>query len=93
MIAKKVLNDFPTIKKVNYLSTASIGLVPDPVIDKTKDFFVEMARKGTLSLTEEQEVMIYDNLRKEGAQLLGSEPEDIAVFNSVSEALNTIAWG
>lgn len=93
MIAKEILNDFPTIKKVNYLSTASIGLVPDPVIEKTKDFFVEMARKGTLSLTEEQEVMIYDNLRKEGAQLLGSGPEDIAVFNSVSEALNTIAWG
>ncbi|MHA2244230.1 MAG: aminotransferase class V-fold PLP-dependent enzyme [Candidatus Hodarchaeales archaeon] len=92
MVAKEILNDFPIIKKVNYLSTASIGLVPDPVIEKTKDFFVEIARKGTLSLSEEQEVMIYDNLRNEGAQLLGSEPEDIAVFNSVSEALNTIAW-
>lgn len=92
MIAKEILNDFPLIKKVNYLSTASIGLVPDPVIEKTKEFFVEMAREGTLALDEEKEVMIYENLRKEGAQLLGCRPEDIAVFNSVSEALNSIAW-
>lgn len=93
MTTKEILNDFPTVKNVNYLSTASIGLVPDPVIEKTKDFFTDMARGGTLALNEEQEVMIYENLRTEGAKLLGCEsPDDIAVFNSVSEALNSIAW-
>ncbi len=92
MIAKKLLNDFPTTKKVNYLSTASIGLVPDPVIGKTQEFFTEMAREGTLALDEEKEVMVYENLRKEGSHLLNCEPKDIAVFNSVSEALNSIAW-
>jgi len=92
MITKELLNDFPTIKKVNYMSTASIGLVPEPVIRKTQDFFTEMAREGTLVLDEEKEVMVYENLRKEGSQLLNCRPEDIAVFNSVSEALNSIAW-
>jgi len=92
MITKELLNDFPTIKKVNYLSTASIGLVPEPVIRKTKEFFTEMAREGTLALDEEKEVMVYENLRKEGSQLLNCKREDIAVFNSVSEALNSIAW-
>ncbi|MFX1507809.1 MAG: aminotransferase class V-fold PLP-dependent enzyme [Promethearchaeota archaeon] len=92
MITKELLNDFPTLKNVNYLSTASIGLVPEPVIRKTQDFFVEMAREGTLSLDEEKEVMVYENLRKEGSQLLNCYPEDVAVFNSVSEALNSIAW-
>ncbi|MFX1284638.1 MAG: aminotransferase class V-fold PLP-dependent enzyme [Promethearchaeota archaeon] len=87
-----VLSDFPTIEEVNYLSTASIGLVPNPVIEKTNDFFVEMARGGTLALDEETEVNIYDNLRTEGAKLFGCEPRDVAVFNSVSESLNTIAW-
>ncbi|MFX1538758.1 MAG: aminotransferase class V-fold PLP-dependent enzyme [Promethearchaeota archaeon] len=92
MITKDLLNDFPTIKNVNYLSTASIGLVPNPVIKKTQEFFTEMAREGTLALDEEKEVMVYENLRKEGKKLLDCKPEDIAVFNSVSEALNSIAW-
>jgi selenocysteine lyase/cysteine desulfurase len=51
-----------------------------------------MAREGTLALDEEKEVMVYENLREEGSQLLNCEPKDIAVFNSVSEALNSIAW-
>jgi selenocysteine lyase/cysteine desulfurase len=92
MITKELLNDFPTTKNVNYLSTASIGLVPEPVIKKTENFFVEMAREGTLALDEEKEVMVYENLRKEGSHLLNCNSEDIAVFNSVSEALNSIAW-
>ncbi|MFX1517311.1 MAG: aminotransferase class V-fold PLP-dependent enzyme [Promethearchaeota archaeon] len=92
MIPEEVSNDFPTIKQVNYLSTASIGLVPEPVIRKTQDFFTEMAREGTLALDEEKEVMVYENLRKEGSHLLNCNPEDIAVFNSVSEALNSIVW-
>ncbi|MFW9903635.1 MAG: aminotransferase class V-fold PLP-dependent enzyme [Candidatus Thorarchaeota archaeon] len=92
MIPEELSNDFPTIKQVNYLSTASIGLVPEPVIRKTQDFFTEMAREGTLALDEEKEVMVYENLRKEGSHLLNCNPEDIAVFNSVSEALNSIAW-
>ncbi|MFX0013367.1 MAG: aminotransferase class V-fold PLP-dependent enzyme [Promethearchaeota archaeon] len=92
MITKDILSDFPTTKNVNYLSTASIGLVPDPVIKKTQGFFVDMARGGTLALDEEKEVLIYENLRKEGGLLLNCDPTDIAVFNSVSEALNSIAW-
>ena len=92
MITEELLNDFPTLKKVNYLSTASIGLVPEPVIRKTQEFFVEMAREGTLALDEEKEVMVYENLRKEGSELLNCHLEEIAVFNSVSEALNSIAW-
>ncbi|UCG89866.1 MAG: aminotransferase class V-fold PLP-dependent enzyme [Candidatus Heimdallarchaeota archaeon] len=92
MKVEEVLSDFPTINQVNYLSTASIGLVPNPVIERTKDFFIDMARGGTLALDEETEVRVYDDLRNEGSKLFGCNPEDVAVFNSVSEALNSIAW-
>ena len=51
-----------------------------------------MSRCGTLALDEEKESLVYENLRKEGAKLLGCDAEDIAIFNSVSEALNSIAW-
>ncbi len=92
MNIKDVSNDFSVIDKVDYLNTASIGLVPNTVIEATQEFFIELARCGTLALDEEKESLVYDNLRKEGAKLLGCNAEDIAIFNSVSEALNSIAW-
>ena len=92
MVFNKILKDFPIVSKVNYLSTASIGLVPTPVIEAVKEFSVELARQGTLFLDEEKESMVYDGLRREGAKLLGCNEEDIAIFNSVTEALNCIAW-
>ncbi|MHA2111114.1 MAG: aminotransferase class V-fold PLP-dependent enzyme [Candidatus Hodarchaeales archaeon] len=92
MSFQNVLKDFPLLKDVNYLSTASIGLVPNPVIEKSKDTFVELAQGGTISLDEEKEVYIYDNLRNQGSKLFNCNKEEIAIFNSVSEALNIIAW-
>ena len=92
MNIKDILDDFSVINKVNYLNTASIGLVPNTVIEATQKFFIKLARCGTLALDEEKESLVYDNLRKEGAKLLGCDAEDIAIFNSVSEALNSIAW-
>jgi len=92
MNIKNILNDFSVIDKIDYLNTASIGLVPNTVIEATQEFFIELARCGTLALDEEKESLVYDNLRKEGAKLLGCDAEDIAIFNSVSEALNSIAW-
>jgi selenocysteine lyase/cysteine desulfurase len=84
--------DFPIIEQINYLSTASIGLVPSVVIKKSTELFIELTQGGTLTLDEEKEVMVYDSLRSEGAKLLNCDDKDIAVFNSVSEALNVIAW-
>ena len=92
MLTKEISNDFPTVKTVNYLSTASIGLVPNPVTEKTLEFSEDLDKKGTLTLSEEKEVMVYDNLRTTGSELFECDAQDIAVFNSVTEALNSIAW-
>ncbi|MBS7250877.1 MAG: aminotransferase class V-fold PLP-dependent enzyme, partial [Candidatus Freyarchaeota archaeon] len=92
MAIKEILGDFPIIEKVNYLNSASIGLVPRTVIERTKEFFVDLTKGGTLTLDEEKEALVYDGLRQEGAKLLGCDPDDIAIFNSVSEAMNSIAW-
>ncbi|MGQ9719769.1 MAG: aminotransferase class V-fold PLP-dependent enzyme [Candidatus Jordarchaeum sp.] len=92
MAIKEILADFPITEKVNYLNTASIGLVPKTVIERTKDFFIDLTRGGTLTLDEEKEAMVYDGLREEGAKLLECNAKDIAIFNSVSEAMNSIAW-
>jgi selenocysteine lyase/cysteine desulfurase len=85
-------DDFPICSNLNYLNAASIGPVPKPVIDLSTKFSADIAWGGTKTLDEEKEDMIYDGLREEGSKLLGCSSDDIAVFNSVSEALNCIAW-
>lgn len=92
MSLKTVINDFPTSKRVLYFSTASIGLVPTAVIDKAAEFLTELSQGGTLALNEEREDGIYESLRRKGSKLFGCNPNDIAVFNSVTEAMNTVAW-
>jgi selenocysteine lyase/cysteine desulfurase len=85
-------DNFPVCKTLNYLNAASIGPVPQSIIDKSTEFAADIARGGTKTLTEEKEDMIYDGLREEGSRLLNCRPDDVAAFNSVSEAINCIAW-
>jgi len=92
MSLKDLSDDFPICKTLNYLNAASIGPVPQSVIDFSTSFSAEIARGGTATLSEEKEDMVYDGLRDEGGKLFGCAPDDVAVFNSVSEALNCIAW-
>lgn len=92
MAFKDILSDFPAREQFNYLSTASIGLVPNPVIEILKEHLITLSQGGTTSFDEELEVLVYDNLRNEGAKLFQCNPEDVAVFNSVSEAMNIVAW-
>ena len=92
MLLRDLSDDFPICKTLNYLNAASIGPVPKPVIDISTKFAAEIAIGGTKTLDEEKEDLVYDGLREEGSKLLKCSPDDVAAFNSVSEALNCIAW-
>ncbi len=92
MDTEEVLKDFPTTKRVDYLNAASIGLVPNPVIERSTEIETEIAKGGTLALDEEKETLIYDGLREEGSKLFSCDSTDIAIFNSTTEALNSFAW-
>lgn len=92
MLLRDLSDDFPICKTLNYLNAASIGPVPKPVIDISTKFAAEIAIGGTRTLDEEKEDLVYDGLREEGSKLLKCSPDDVAAFNSVSEALNCIAW-
>ncbi|MHA1606141.1 MAG: aminotransferase class V-fold PLP-dependent enzyme [Candidatus Freyarchaeota archaeon] len=87
-----VLEDFPIAKHVDYLNTAAIGLAPCCVVERVKEFVESVYGKGTLGLSDVVEERMHEGLRVEGARLLGAHVKDVAVFTSVSEALNMIAW-
>jgi selenocysteine lyase/cysteine desulfurase len=92
MVLRDISADFPILEDLNYLNAASIGLVPRPVIEFSTSFDADIARGGTKTLSEEKEDLVYDGLREQGRKLLGCSTDEIAVFNSVSEALNCISW-
>ena len=91
-LLKNLIDDFPICRDLNYLNAASIGPVPEPIINKSTKFSADIAKGGTKTLTEEKEDMIYDGLREEGSRLFKCDPNDVAAFNSVSEALNCVTW-
>jgi len=62
------------------------------VVERVKEFVESVYGKGTLGLSDVVEERMHEGLRVEGARLLGAHVKDVAVFTSVSEALNMIAW-
>lgn len=92
MALRDLTEDFPILKTLNYLNAASIGPVPKPVIEFSTSFDADIASGGTKTLSEEKEDMVYDGLRDMGGKLLRCSVDEVAVFNSVSEAMNCIAW-
>lgn len=92
MIHIDLNGDFPLINKVNYLNTASIGLIPQPVIQKVVDFISEVSIGGTKKINEIIEENIYNELRRATSKLLNCDSNDVAIFTSVTEAINSIAW-
>jgi cysteine desulfurase / selenocysteine lyase len=88
----RVRQDFPVLSELTYLNTASIGLVPEPVIARAHEFEAELARRGTTGFDEAAEIAVYDAARDGAARLLNAPPETIALASSMTEALCQVAW-
>ncbi len=84
--------DFPALERYVYLNTASIGLTPKPVIEVMKAFLEKVLMEGTIYLDEEREATVFEELRTAASRLFKCSENEVAVFSSVTEALNSIAW-
>jgi len=87
-----LLTEFPAIGDLIYLNTASIGLVPRRTVEAVRDFSEGLMTRGAAYLDEEREERVFDELRLAASNLLGCGEDEVAVFSSVTEALNSIAW-
>ncbi len=84
--------DFPTTKRVTYLNSASISLMPRPAIETMIDFARKIAAGGTIDFDEAAETEATEGARTEAASLLGASDEEVAILSSASEGLSSIAW-
>jgi len=92
VLREDLLDEFPALRKFIYLSTASIGLTPVRVIKAISKFLESVLSEGTAYLSEEEEANVFEELRGLSARLFGCSKNEVAVFSSVTEALNSIAW-
>lgn len=84
--------DFPVLKEYTYLDSASISLVPMPVIEAKQAFEREIGLAGTISLGDEEEARAMEEPRKLAAELLGTNSSNIAIVTNATEALLQLAW-
>lgn len=84
--------DFPILEEACYLNAASIALMPLPVRREVQRFEEEIAGRGTIGFDDAAEARVYEGVRTRAARLLGSDPDDIAVTTSATEALGQVAW-
>jgi kynureninase len=84
--------DFPVLDRLTYLNTASVGLVPASVVTPAHEFELELAQAGTTGMDEDAEIGILEDTRRGAAELIGADPDTIAIATSFTEALNQVAW-
>jgi len=92
VLKQNIRDDFPTLSELTYLNTASVGLVPAPVIKQLRDFDDDLLARGTTGFDEVQEIAVLDAARNGAATLVDCNADDIAIVSSFTEALNQIAW-
>lgn len=85
-------SDFPVLREVNYLNTASIGLIPLPVQFEGQAFDREISSRGTTWFDEDEETGVLERARTGASRLLNTATDQIAIVPSASEALSQIAW-
>jgi len=86
------LEDFPTARRVTYLNSASISLMPQPAVDHMVEFQKKVASGGTIGFDEREETQALEDARSEAVFLINAHREEVAVLSSASEGICSFAW-
>ena len=74
-----------------YLNQAALGLIPATSVSAMVGFLADVAQLGNLRLSDEDEVVVLDDVRGAAAQLLDVPPGWVAITGGASEALGQVA--
>jgi len=89
-----LMHDFPIIKKVAYMNSASNAPVPFYSIKAMTDFLVECSENGPDSPTVLEDVEHrMQEARNDIAKLINCKPEEVVFTQSTTEGINYVANG
>jgi cysteine desulfurase/selenocysteine lyase len=83
--------DFPMARRVTYLNSASISLMPGPAVRKMRQFEQVVSGGGTVGFDEKAETDALEGARLEGARLLGARTGEVAVLSSATDGICSFA--
>lgn len=83
---KNLRSMFPLDKKKVYLNNGTMGITPYPVLMAVENSYRDIARTGNYPGHNQ-------NLQKAIGDLIGAQPEEIAITKNVSEGTNHACWG
>ena len=85
-------DDFPLLRELTYLNTASVGLVPESVQADAARFDRDVCSRGTTWFDEVEELRVLDRARAAAASMFNATEDEIAVVSSATELLCQLAW-
>ncbi len=83
---------YPALETTAYLNQASLGMMGQPTVDALQTFVETVGRHGNLYMTDDDEVGYYENLRQQGANILGSNPDQVAILSGASELFGQLPF-
>jgi cysteine desulfurase / selenocysteine lyase len=85
-------SDYPALADVTYLNQASLGMVGSPAVTALVNFVEEVGRHGNVFMSDADEVAYFERLRRVGAQILGTNPGQVALLGGASELFGQLPY-
>ncbi len=83
---------YPPAAQYVYLDAASVGLSHAQGAEAISNWQRDLAERGTVAFTEQDEVECLDNLNAAAARLFNATPDDIATASSETVLMSSLAW-
>ena len=84
-------DEYVALGRCVYLNQAALGLIPARSVSAMMSFLADVAQLGNLRLSDEDEVVVLDDVRGAAAQLLDVPPAWVAITGGAGEALGQVA--
>ena len=93
LYSEDIIDDFVHDNRI-YLNSASVSLMPVRSVDAMKEFLVQYNSIGPDSLSSEPFVTEkFRDLRTTISRIIGSEPDELVITQSVTDGINLVASG
>jgi selenocysteine lyase/cysteine desulfurase len=85
-------SDYPALADVTYLNQASLGMMGSPAVTALVNFVEGVGRHGNVFMSDADEVAYFERLRRVGAQILGTNPRQVALVGGASELFGQLPY-
>jgi cysteine desulfurase/selenocysteine lyase len=91
MDVKKIREDVPTVKEINYLATCGAGPPLRPMLEAIQRAWDEKAHEGRILCATTEVLHLMEEGRRHASRIMGAEKEEVAFVRGNNDAMNIIS--